>query len=325
VVGGVAQLRTLGGLSLESSSFTRPKPLLLLTYLALEGPQQRKHLAELFWQEGNRMKSLSMALTLLKKGAGEVASADTRQVRTLVSSDVRELLTALDKSDWEGAARLYTGAFLEGTVIEDSSNELEEWIYKTREYLAERVQYALLNLAEEAAKKQDFQTAAQLAERAYKVLGLAGTELTHLKRLYRLLSAGKSLLAPEVRKEAESYDVTLQLTSEEARTSFKQEKPTNTLPLRGTSFVGRDEELTELATLLSKPNVSLLTLLGTAGVGKTRLALQFAFDQQKLGTFQDGVYFVALEPLSDASQIPAALLTQFNLAQQVKRKPSSNS
>jgi predicted ATPase len=180
------------------------------------------------------------------------------------------------------------------------------------------VQYALLNLAEEAAKKQDFQTAAQLAERAYKVLGLAGTELTHLKRLYRLLSAGKSLLAPEVRKEAESYDVTLQLTSEEARTSFKQEKPTNTLPLRGTSFVGRDEELTELATLLSKPNVSLLTLLGTAGVGKTRLALQFAFDQQKLGTFQDGVYFVALEPLSDASQIPAALLTQFNLAQQGK-------
>ena len=43
-------LRTLGGLQLEGTEFQRPKPLLLLAYLALEGPQERGYLAELFFQ-----------------------------------------------------------------------------------------------------------------------------------------------------------------------------------------------------------------------------------------------------------------------------------
>ncbi len=42
-------LRTLGGLKLEGSDFTRPKPLLLLAYLALEGPKERRFLSELSW------------------------------------------------------------------------------------------------------------------------------------------------------------------------------------------------------------------------------------------------------------------------------------
>jgi hypothetical protein len=53
----VLQLKALGGLRLEGTSFARPTPLLLLAYLSLEGLQQRRHLAELFWTEGNRMKS----------------------------------------------------------------------------------------------------------------------------------------------------------------------------------------------------------------------------------------------------------------------------
>ncbi len=316
------QLQALGGLRLTSTTFTRPKPLLLLSYLALEGPQQRKHLAELFWSEGNRMKSLSMALTLLRQGAGEVFEADKKQVKTTLPSDVKDLLEALDKSDWEKANELYTGAFLEGIVLDDWSSELEEWVYTTREYLAERVQYALLNLAENAAKKQDFDTAATFAERAYKLPGLGGTEIANLKRLYTLLCAGNSLLAPDVRKEAESYDVKLQLTTEEAQATFRQETKTSSiLPMRGTSFVGRDVELTELATELNKRNTSLVTLLGTAGVGKTRLALQLAFEQQKLGAFEDGVYFVALESLTDASLIASTLLSHLSLSQQGKTEP----
>jgi predicted ATPase len=314
-VGGMTQLRTLGGLSLNSLSFTRPKPLVLLAYLALECTQQRKHLAELFWQDGNRMKSLSMAFTLLRQGAGDVVDVDAKQAKLKIPSDVSDLLKALDKSDWESAINLYTGAFLEGVVLEDWSSELEEWVYQTREYLAERVQYALLNLAEDSAKQQDFETTTHFAERAYKLPGLGATEVTHLKRLYTLLCSGNSLLAPEVRKEAESYGIALQLTTEEARTLFKAEKPLKTmLPMRGTSFVGRDIELTELASLIHKPKVSLVTLLGPAGVGKTRLALQLAHEQQKLETF-DEVYFVPLEALIGSSQIPATLLSHFGLQQ----------
>jgi predicted ATPase len=316
------QLQTLGGLRLLPSSFTRPKPLVLLSYLTLEGPQQRKNLAELFWQDRNPTRSLSMALTLVRQGAGEVFETDTKQVKTTLPSDVRELLEALDKNDWTKASELYTGAFLEGVVLDDWSTELEEWVYQTREYLAERVQSALLNLAEGSAKKQDFETSATFAERAYMLPGLGGTDIANLKRLYSLLCAGNSLLAPDVRKEAESYGVTLQLTTEEARALFTRgTKTSTTLPMRGTSFVGRDVELTELATALNKQNTSLVTLLGTAGVGKTRLALQLAHEQQKLGAFKDGVYFVALESVTDASLIASTLLNHLGLTGQGKTEP----
>lgn len=56
-------LHTLGGLALEGMSFTRPKQLLLLAYLALEGFQSRRHIAELFWPEASdHMKSLTILL-----------------------------------------------------------------------------------------------------------------------------------------------------------------------------------------------------------------------------------------------------------------------
>jgi predicted ATPase len=320
----VTQLIALGGLRLEPGSFTQPKPLVLLSYLSLEGSQPRRQLAELFWREGQRMKSLSMTLNRLRRGAGDVVAADERQARAKLRSDAQVLLESLDKSDWQKASELYTGAFLEGVVLDDWSNELEEWVYTTREYLAERVQYALLNLAEEAAKNQDFDTARDLAERAYKLPGLGGTEITSLKRLYPLLSAGSSLLAPEVRKELDGYGITVQLSREEAKAKFQgnavtpANKIANQFPTRQTSFVGRDVELTELATRLT--NVQLLTLLGTGGVGKTRLALQLAFEQQKLNAFEH-VYFVALESLTSAERILPTILNTLGLTQQSNTEP----
>ncbi|MCA9839178.1 MAG: AAA family ATPase, partial [Trueperaceae bacterium] len=318
----MAQLKTLGELKLEEATFTRPMPLLLLTYLSLEGPQHRRHLAELFWQEGNRMKSLSMTLTRLRKGAGNVVEANDKIAWSTAKSDAKMVLESLDKSDWQKAIELYTGAFLEGVVLEDWSSELEDWVYTTREYLAERVQYALLYLAEEAAKRQDFDKTRNLSERAYTLPGLSGTDLAQLKRLYPLLCAGRSLLAPKVRKELDDFGLNTTLTTEEARATFK---PASTLkralPTRGTTFVGRDAELTELATLLSKPSVSLLTLLGPAGVGKTRLALQLAHEQSRLEAFKDGVYFAPLDALNHASQIALSMLTQFGLTQQGNTEP----
>ena len=314
---GVPKLKALGGLKLEGAFFTRPTPLLLLAYLSIEGSQQRRHLAELFWREGNRMKSLSMTLTRLRQGAGDVVQSDAKCARSSLQSDAQILLEALDKSDWQGANELYSGAFLEGVLIEDWSSELEEWVYTTREYLAERVQYALLNLAEEAAHQQNFDKTRTLAERSYKLPGLSTTDITHLQRLYPLLCAGRSLLAPEVRKELEEFGLTLSLTTEATQATFKPiSTPKTTLPARSTTFVGRDEELTKLATLLHKTNVSLVTLLGPAGVGKTRLALQLAHEQHALGAFKDGVYFISLDALSDAALIVTSLLSHLELSQQ---------
>lgn len=318
------ELKALGGLRLDSTPirppFTQPKPLVLLSYLSLEGSQQRKHLAELFWTDGNRMKSLSMTLTRLRQGVGEVVDVDEKSAGAKLPSDAKELLESLDKSDWQRASELYTGAFLEGVVLEDWSSELEEWVYTTREYLAERVQYALLNLAEDAAKLQDFDKARDHAERAYKLPGLGGTEITNLKRLYPLLSASSSVFAPEVRKELDGYGITVQLSRDEAKAKFRGDKTTTQLPTKQTSFVGRDVELTELATMLAK--VQLLTLLGTGGVGKTRLALQLALEQQKLGAFE-GVYFVSLESLGSPDLILPTMLSTLGLTQQTKTEPLS--
>jgi predicted ATPase/class 3 adenylate cyclase len=74
----------------------------------------------------------------------------------------------------------------------------------------------------------------------------------------------------------------------------------NNLPQQITSFVGRQRELEEAKKLLEQKR--LLTLLGTGGLGKTRLSLQIAADS--LTGFRDGVWFVDLAPIADPALVP---------------------
>jgi predicted ATPase len=61
-------------------------------------------------------------------------------------------------------------------------------------------------------------------------------------------------------------------------------------------MLGRERELAEIRTFLQEPR--LLTLTGTGGVGKTRLAVEAARDVAQL--FSDGTVFIALAPLGDS-------------------------
>ena len=79
-------------------------------------------------------------------------------------------------------------------------------------------------------------------------------------------------------------------------------KRTN-LPELLTSFVGRERELAEIKQLL--PATRLLTLTGTGGMGKTRLAQQAA--SEVLDAYRNGVWFVDLAPLRDPALVPSAL------------------
>jgi predicted ATPase/class 3 adenylate cyclase/DNA-binding CsgD family transcriptional regulator len=81
------------------------------------------------------------------------------------------------------------------------------------------------------------------------------------------------------------------------------------LPVQLTSFVGREEELTQLRGLLAENR--LVTLTGAGGVGKTRLAIQIA--GQIADEFADGVWYVDLAPITDPEVVPIAVARTFGL------------
>ena len=72
------------------------------------------------------------------------------------------------------------------------------------------------------------------------------------------------------------------------------------LPAEITSFVGRRDELAQAGRLLAKSR--LVTLTGTGGVGKTRIALRLALRAQP--NHPDGVWLAELSALQDVDLLP---------------------
>ena len=79
-------------------------------------------------------------------------------------------------------------------------------------------------------------------------------------------------------------------------------RPTN-LPVQPNALIGREAEVAEVVRLLTEGTTRLLTLTGTGGTGKTRLALQAG--AELTDSFSNGVFFVSLAPIRD----PALVLT----------------
>jgi predicted ATPase/DNA-binding NarL/FixJ family response regulator len=89
----------------------------------------------------------------------------------------------------------------------------------------------------------------------------------------------------------------------------------NNLPPELTSFVGRRREMAEIRHLLANPANRLLTLTGTGGCGKTRLALRIA--SHSLKEYLDGTWFVDLASLADPMLMPQAVASSLG----VKERP----
>jgi hypothetical protein len=77
------------------------------------------------------------------------------------------------------------------------------------------------------------------------------------------------------------------------------------LPVGTTSLVGREQAIGEVAGLLTRPEVGLVTLTGPGGVGKTRLAL--AVGERLRDRFDDGVVFVALVGVTQPGLVVAGI------------------
>jgi len=283
------RLDMLGGLKLKGAAFRRPKPLLLLGYLALEGPKPRRYLAELFWPTAkNPLGSLSVALTQLKKAVPGVIVADEAAVRVRIDTDVAALKAAVESRDWATVDALDRGPFLQGLDLV-LGPELEEWVYTWRERIEGWVSEARLALGEAALEKGDLEAARRFAEAALGagelIDGVLGT------RLLSLLTASGSPLAGSI-----------------ARSLGLPRSVPCRLPQPATRFIGRRGLLESIEVRLLNPATRLVSLVGMGGVGKSRSALEVAHRLCQRGCFVGGVYWVDLEGV-EPNTLPEAILS----------------
>jgi predicted ATPase len=78
------------------------------------------------------------------------------------------------------------------------------------------------------------------------------------------------------------------------------------LPIQRTGFVGRKNEELYVKELLLREDMRLVTITGSGGIGKTRLAVQVA--NSVVEHFPGGTHFIALHTLSDPALVPSAIL-----------------
>src|SRR5579871_2549370 len=89
----------------------------------------------------------------------------------------------------------------------------------------------------------------------------------------------------------------------------------NNLPRQLTSFIGREREVAELKRSLSE--TAMVTLTGSAGVGKTRLALRVA--SELVSRYPDGAWLIELAALSDANLIAKEVASALSIPEQPRR------
>ncbi|MEI6046794.1 MAG: protein kinase, partial [Chloroflexota bacterium] len=91
----------------------------------------------------------------------------------------------------------------------------------------------------------------------------------------------------------------------------------NNLPQQPNSLVGRKQEIVKVKHLLVpalQAGSRILTLTGSGGTGKTRLALQVA--TELLANFEQGVWWIELAPLTDPTLIPQAIARALDVSEQ---------
>lgn len=276
------KLCTLGQLRLEGQKFRREKPLLMLAYLALEGPKPRRFMAELFWPNAsNAMNNLAVAINHLRKL--NAAQADDSRVWAEVTCDALELREALRASQQAQAITLYTGAFAEGISLNDVGTELEEWLLETRENLAGEMRAALLFQAEQAIQQSNYAEAGRCTEMAYHIAGALPPEPEELPRFYHFLRAAEHPLAHAIEKEARELDIALEAPVIQTRQRLKSD------------FVGRDQEIEQLLALTPG---QWAWIQGGQGMGKTALLQEMAVQHGcRIVPARTGLPFATLEPL----------------------------
>lgn len=86
----------------------------------------------------------------------------------------------------------------------------------------------------------------------------------------------------------------------------------NNLPIQLSSFIGRENDISEIKELIFQSN--LVTLLGPGGTGKTRLSLQVC--AEIIDEFANGVWFVELASINDSFLLPLEIIKSTGIKEQ---------
>lgn len=299
----------------ETLEFARQKTLLLLAYLALH-PQEhpRERIASIFWKDATTDEAarLSLRVTIndLRKTLGEdslIGGRDSLQLNPDLNLwiDVREFQRLTDSratpEDWQSALSLYTGDLLPQVY--------EDWVLEWRAEFEQACLETRLRLAQHQRGQGQYVAAIETARLALEIEPVR--ESTHQliilcyeslgdreAALLQYESCSKALREIGVEPSPELQGIYRRLQKTPASLHI-----TGNLPRPLTSFIGREEELNEVETLLAETR--FLTLLGAGGSGKTRLAIQAA--DESAHNYPDGVWWVDLAPLLKGDQLPQAI------------------
>jgi predicted ATPase/DNA-binding SARP family transcriptional activator len=243
-----------------------------------------------------------------------------------VAIDAMEFEEAAAKARAEGTIEAYRDALSHygGELLPE--DRYEDWVASRREALRELHLALLLELAERHADAGDQAAAVEALQQAVVDDPLHEEVHRRLMRLFAASGRRQQALAqyqqlrqslrreyeadpdPETRRiyqdilAARPESVPPESASTEARPPGARRdgaapdgRRMNNLPVQLTSFIGRERELAEARRQLDRTR--LLTLTGTGGAGKTRLALEVA--AERLRSFDDGVWLVELASLAD--------------------------
>jgi predicted ATPase/DNA-binding CsgD family transcriptional regulator len=100
--------------------------------------------------------------------------------------------------------------------------------------------------------------------------------------------------------------------------THRQDASPANLPSPLNRFIGREQEIVEIMGLL--PTTQLLTLTGTGGCGKTRLALRIGAEASSTPAFSHGVSWVELAALTDPVLIPQQIASSLGIVEQAGRR-----
>jgi predicted ATPase/DNA-binding SARP family transcriptional activator len=344
------QLRFLGTVEITRDGkplrgFESRKSVALLAYLAARGQAvSRSLLASLLWgdkAEAQGRSNLSRVLHNLTSLLPHCLQTDPHTVEFQRPANVWLDLAAFDEFASQAthaalaqAVELYRDEFLADIFLDDCP-DFEIWLVGERERWRQRVSDALQALVAYHSRHAGFDAALRFASR---LLALEPwREEAHREMMMLLAKTGqrtaallqyeacRRVLAEQLNVEP-STEITalyerirrgdVEVEAEPLRVTLATRAPTTplrNLPSSLTSFIGREKEITELMERLGSPACRLLTLIGPAGIGKTRLAVEAL---ARLDSFPDGIYFVPLAAVDSPEFLVSAMAAALEFSPQ---------